>query len=214
MPSTVFTAEQIRDLAASGITPAVAIAAGWHCETDPKRLQELLGWQYPAKKIGPCLIIPYFNADGTPMNYHRLKPASPITQKRDGKEDRKRKYEAPRGIRPHAFFPPATRPVLVDPSVPLILTEGEKKALSAADVYGFHCIGLSGVDSWRAKGDRGKPLPELLKVVWSGRLVHIVYDSDASTNPDVLRAEGELAAALLGLGAVVKVVRLPQGGAV
>ncbi len=210
-PPPTFTPGQLADLAASGIPPGVAAAAGWYSEADPKKVQELLGWDYPAKKLGPCLVIPYCDAAGKPTGYVRLKPAKPLTERRDGKE-RKRKYEAPKGVRPHAFFPPGTCKALADPTVSLLITEGEKKALCASDVYGFPCIGVSGVDSWRAKGGKGKMLPELLAVVWRGRQVSIVYDSDAAANPDVLRAEGVLAAALVEAGAVVKVVRLPQGG--
>lgn len=207
-----FTESQLRDLAGSGITPEIAAAAGWYCERDPKKIQALLLCRYPEKRVGECLVIPYFAADGSPMNYHRLKPAKPLAETKNGKQ-RKKKYMAPWEVRPHAFFPPSTRKVLSDPSVPLIVTEGEKKALCASEAFGLPCIGISGVDSWRAKGDKGKPLPELRAVAWGGRQVSIVYDSDLVTNPDVLRAEGELAKALMEAGAVVKLVRLPQGGA-
>lgn len=208
MTPTSLTPKMIDDLAKSGITPEVAAAAGWHSESDPKRLQSLLGWKYPAKTLGACLVIPYHDAGGEPTGYVRLKPATPLTENRDGKS-RVRKYEAPKGQRPHAFFPPATRATLADPTALLLLSEGEKKALAASDVYGFPCVGLSGVDCWRAKGGKGQMLPELAAVAWAGRPVAIVFDADAATNPRVVGAEQELAAALAKTGAVVTVVRLP-----
>ena len=51
----------------------------------------------------------------------------------------------------------------------------------------------------------------LASIPWEGRPVCIVYDSDASTNKNVLSAEWLLAQALKSKGAVVKVVRLPPG---
>jgi hypothetical protein len=71
------------------------------------------------------------------------------------------------------------------------------------------CIALGGVSSWRGTKDGLALLPELMGIEWKDREVAIVFDSDAVTNPDVLREENMIASALVGLGAKVKVVRLP-----
>jgi putative DNA primase/helicase len=152
-------------------------------------------------------VIPY-PGDG---KYWRLKPTTPL--------EAGRKYECPKGVPIRAYIPDATRSVLSDPSVPLILTEGEKKTLAALQA-GFHCVGLGGVEAWsrkRPKDKNGKStgprelLPELdpPSVAWTGRKAYIVYDSDAATNPNVQWAEWRLAEALAKVGAVVRVVRLP-----
>jgi hypothetical protein len=105
-----------------------------------------------------------------------------------------------------------------NPSVPVIITEGEKKAMAASQ-HGLVTVGVGGVDSWRSRTHR-IPLsavskdgdmvvlkvddqlameiqegvaPELLKVTWLDRRVVIVYDSDTNTNPDVQRASFDLA---------------------
>ena len=63
----------------------------------------------------------------------------------------------------------------------------------------------------------GKPVGEreliddLAPIVWQGRPVLLCFDSDAATNPHVRRAEWALAEVLARKGAVVKIVRLPQG---
>jgi putative DNA primase/helicase len=54
-------------------------------------------------------------------------------------------------------------------------------------------------------------IPDLAAIPWRGRPTFVVFDSDAVTNQNVLRAEHQLASALTERGAVVKVVRLPPG---
>lgn len=215
--NTVATAARLSgrhrdDLAASGLAPETIAAAGLYTETNATRISEALGWQYPAKKIGNCLAFPFYTATGERIAaYLRLKPDNPLAD---------RKYESPKGQPNRAYFPPlpALHAALADPLAPLFVTEGEKKSLAATQ-YGFPCIGLVGVDGWNAKRERNadgkargkkKLLPDLAALKWDGRLVYIVYDSDAATKPDVLRAEYELASALRDAGAVVKIVRLPN----
>src|SRR5205085_10589883 len=54
-------------------------------------------------------------------------------------------------------------------------------------------------------------IPDLAAVVWAGRTLFVVFDSDAATNPNVRAAERALVAALTVAGAIVRVVRLPGG---
>jgi len=101
--------------------------------------------------------------------------------------------------------------VLSDPSKPLLITEGEKKALKGCQ-EGLSCIAVSGVWCWRTKdGDTSIPVPDLDRIEWKGRLVTIVFDSDLARNKDVARAEAELARELARRGALVYSVRLPGG---
>jgi hypothetical protein len=202
------------DLRASGLSDAHIAAAQLYTEYDPAKVSKLLNWSRPAPKLGPCLCFPYFSPDGTPSGYAVLKPTTP--RERDSKPT---KYESPKGVPLRVYVPPGTRAALADPKVPLILTEGCKKALKA-DQEGFACAGLSGVEGWsqkRARGEDNKPkgtrelLPDLATVAWAGREVSIAYDSDIATKPEVARAERHLAAALAAAGARVKLVRLPAG---
>jgi putative DNA primase/helicase len=215
-------ANHLADLRASGLTDETITAGGFYTVTDPKEIGKLLGWKGPARKLGACLVIPYHGADGKPPTYTRgkqtlpfvrVKPDSPLPNKSG---TGKRKYEQPKGSGLCAYFPLATRAVLTDASIPLLLTEGEKKS-ACADQHGLPCVAIGGVWSFalkREKGPDGKKgprvlIPDLARVAWLGRIVYIVYDSDATTNPDVMRAEWRLAEVLAARGAEVRVVRLP-----
>jgi putative DNA primase/helicase len=101
----------------------------------------------------------------------------------------------------------------------LILTEGEKKSLKSTQ-EGFLTIGLTGVWNWQRKRPRGEDgkgkgprelIPDLAGVRWQGRRVYLCFDSDATDNRNVALAEFHLADALSGVGAQVKIVRLPPG---
>lgn len=93
----------------------------------------------------------------------------------------------------------------------VVITEGPIKAEKAAQ-EGIDCVALQGVWNWRQKfGNESVPIEDLSKIPW-GRLdaVEICFDSDAATNPNVLKAERALGAWLQDHGAatVVVVVRL------
>jgi len=205
--------QHLADLRKSGLSDTTITACELYSLQTPASVLKVLR-RKRGIDLGACLAIPFFDAAGKALAYVRLKPDKPRTAKEDGKPI---KYESPVGLPNHAYFPPATRPVLQDVSVPLLITEGEKKAAKSSQ-EGFACIGLTGVWSWQkkqAKDKDGKPqgerelIPDLAAVAWQGRPVFIVFDSDAVTNPSVRRAEWELAECLKRQGATVKVVRLP-----
>lgn len=208
----------LRELRASGLSDGQIEAAGLYTESDPKRLAEMLHWGRPAAGLGPALVFPFVDADGSRSDdYCRLKFSKP----RRDREGKAVKYESPRGVSNRPYFPPATVGVLGDASVPLVVTEGEKKSLKA-DQEGFPCVGLVGVWGWqkkRSKDADGRGVGErqlidgLAAVAWKGRTVYLCFDSDAAPNDMVRRAEVELAGALMKLGASVRIVRLPQGSA-
>jgi putative DNA primase/helicase len=90
----------------------------------------------------------------------------------------------------------------------LLITEGELKAACSAK-NGLPCIGLGGVWMFKAAAQGKSFLDQLEQIVWKDRPVFIVYDSDAATNPDVMKAENALARALLDRGARVFICRIP-----
>lgn len=135
-----------------------------------------------------------------------------------------RKYDQPKDSANRLYFPPvlAWRTICKDPTVPLLLVEGEKKALCAS-LRDFPAVGLGGVWNWLtrqsededAEGDEDKkrqpsrPIADLDKVVWKERKVYIAFDSDKNEKPDVLLAEERLAVELQQRGAKVYLVDLP-----
>ena len=88
------------------------------------------------------------------------------------------------------YFPPLVdwQGLASDPTQPLLITEGEKKALAACQA-GLSCLALAGVWNWRAKLDTGERLvlPGLDQIMRKGRTVELVPDSDV-WRPDKERA--------------------------
>jgi hypothetical protein len=213
---TLLLPQHLADLKNSGLLDETISACRFYSVTDAGEAGRILRWKSPPKALGPFLAIPFFDLDGKPNCFTRLKPDRPRTSKKDGKPV---KYESPCGTGNRTYFPPGVGPALGDPTVPLLLTEGEKKAAAAVQ-HGFACVGLVGVNGFhkkRPKGEYGKPkgprvfIDDLAAVAWGGRTVFVCYDSDLAQKPQVRRAEWDLAELLREHGATVKVVRLPAG---
>ena len=220
--STNLAANHLADLRTSGLSDEQISACGFRTLRQSSEIANVLKWK-SAIKLGPCLLLPYRRPDGSliPVSeFARIKPDTPRTGKpKDGQPGKPIKYESPKGSTPRLYFPPVTYESLRDVFVPLLFTEGEKKT-AKADQEGFACIGLGGVDAWskkREKGPDGKKLGkrELISdfdaVELSGREVFIVFDSDVAEKPSVQWAEWNFSQVLAERGAVVKVVRLPNG---
>lgn len=170
---------------------------------------------------GMCAMkIPYWRADkpteplrGWPKHpaFYRLRylgqrPAG------FGRITKQQRYAQPDGEPSCAYFPRFTdwNAVNADPKVDLLITEGEIKAAKAC-LEGLPCVGLGGVWSFRSSRFGIHLLPELLQdVAWIKRRVFLVYDSDARTNPDVVKAARMLGQALMDLGAYPHYVWLPD----
>jgi hypothetical protein len=95
-----------------------------------------------------------------------------------------------------------------NPDIPLLITEGEKKAAAACKV-GIPTVGLGGVDSFSSKK---RPLPQWDEFRFDGRVVGIAYDSDIVDKAQVRAAEQRLAQLLAGRGARMNRIRLPDDG--
>lgn len=202
-PSLPLLSHHLDELRASGLTDQTIVAAGIYSEASPAALAEILHWSRPPRRLPPAIVFPYFGPQG-PLGYCRIKADNPRQSK-----DKLVKYESPRGLPNEIYLPPNTIGVLNDAAVPLIITEGEKKAL-AADQHGHHCVGLVGVCGWNTP-KQNTLCPPLERVSWRGRDVFIAFDSDLRHNTIVQDAEIRLAAALVHRGANVKVLRLPDG---
>lgn len=137
------------------------------------------------------------------------------------------KYRPSNGLGNVLFFPHLAgvncSDIAKDISIPIFITEGEKKALKLTQ-EGYFCLGLFGVNNWhtttkeKVKDKKGQeqeiemsvPLPCFDEIVWKGRKVYIVYDSDKYKNGKVLKAETKLFSYLKReLNADVKIINLP-----
>ena len=207
-PSTpLLLPQHLDDLRRSGLSDETIAACRFRSFTG-KAIRRILGWDAASAGIGPCLGIPFPSPDGTLNGYARLKPDNPRRSPKDGSPV---KYESPRGKPNHAYFSPGTWAVLANAKKPLIITEGEKKA-AKADQEGFPTIGLVGVYRWQKKRENKdgprELIPDLDGIAWEGRVVYIIYDSDAAKKKTVTLAEWHLAEVLKAKGAAVNVVRL------
>jgi hypothetical protein len=181
-------------LYASGLSEETIATAGIY-SAQAGDLEHVLGFRVSSAGI----VIPYPDFD----SYARVR----LDWTSDGK-----RYRTARGNANHLYVPPTLdRAVLTDPSLPLYITEGEKKALKAVQ-DGLACIAIAGVWSWRGQTPEGQtaPLPDFDAITWRGRTVYLVFDSDLTHNADVARAETALARELARRGSLVVGVRLPE----
>jgi len=165
-------------------------------------MYELTGYDVPGYKI------PYFDIDGKPLqDFYRVKFLIPP-------RNEKQKYWQPPETLPHLYFPPTAalkwREIANDTSVPLFITEGEKKA-ACATAHDIPCIGLGGVWSFKSKKTLKPILDDFKEIKWEGRTVIIVFDNDIVSKPEVMMAMRELSSRLRDMG-VAKVLMklLPQ----
>jgi putative DNA primase/helicase len=200
--ASVLKPNHIDELARSGITVETALSNGIYSETDQNRLAVLLGWSQ-ARKLGGAIVFPFHDFDGREL-FCRIKPDIP---RRQAKTQRPIKYESPKGVPNRLYIPKDVRPLIGDGGE-LIFTEGEKKSLSATQ-HGFPAIGLVGVHGWKQKS-RAELIPCFNQINMKGRQIRIVFDSDASEKAQIKSAECWLAHHLTDVGAIVRVVRLPD----
>lgn len=159
------------------------------------------------------LHIPYFDFEGKPTGFYRVRYLEPLPGFAGQVEKPQRYAQAP-GTVNEIYMPPLLKDgwaaVANDPTVPIYITEGELKAAAATSV-GYPTIGLGGVDVWRSAKRGIALLPQLQAIKWNGRDVVIVFDSDAATNPGVVSAQRRLSGELLALGAKPRIASLPAG---
>ena len=208
----------------SGISPEVAERAGlWSCSS-PSDIVRILNWRGPSPERHwtdeylPALVFPYGMPGEAEPALFRVKPRKPWPRHDKVTEA---KYLQPARMRTRLYFPPdlledeARRR---DTTLPLVITEGEKKALAACS-HGLACVGLSGVSCWSAKAERdgtGRRLgarklhADFEHIDLLGRQVFVVFDSDAAEKGEVRREESALGHALHAAGAEVHIVRLPH----
>ncbi len=185
--------EHLHNLRASGLTDETIKRAGIYSATEPE-LKMLLGFG----GCGSGLVFPY-SAD-----YFRAR-----IDKVDPKAHR---YRSPMGKGNRLYLKGLAQDgdVLQDPSIPIYITEGEKKTL-AANQAGYPTVGIAGVWSWKTRlHGQSLDIADLDKIEWRNRRAVLVFDSDAEIKPDVAWAEHQLAQTLMKRGAQVFVIRLPD----
>lgn len=156
----------------------------------------------------PALVLTYHDPSGEPTAFKRVRYFDP--PEIGGLRKKTIRYQQPKGTAPEVYLPRVAghdwRAVLADPQQPIIITEGEIKALSVMSNTNVPTMGLGGVFMW---ADNKTMLPLLEQTAWYRRRVFIVFDSDIDTKVGVQLAEARLAQWLLKQRAVVHSCRLP-----
>lgn len=199
-----------RKLASSGLS--AKDGAALRAQALGERQVQALG--FPA---APALRLPYFDLRGRVTKFFRLRYLAAVAAldgfKAATNGAKELRYVQPPDTLPELYLPPLLaqpwQQVAQDPTVSLVITEGELKAACACR-HGAPCVGLGGVWAFKAVKRQLPLLPMFEHFRWDGRLVYVAYDSDAPAKPEVAAALGELCRALLGLGAVPRVAQLPS----
>jgi hypothetical protein len=201
----------------SAISDEVITARGYRTVTDAKELRDL-GFD-PKQCHAPALVLPVHGTDGSNSLYV-IRPDVPrsFDEKSKGRlpdgtyPQKVLKYEQPKGASMRLDCPPPCRPLLGDPSTPLWITEGQKKADSLAS-QGLCAIDVLGVWNWRGTNALGglTALADWEEVALKERDIRIVFDSDVMRKAEVQHALKRLTVFLQHRGARVATVYLPHG---
>lgn len=209
--------KHLKMLRDSAISDDVIAQRGYRTITDAQELVQL-GFA-PAQRRVPGLLLPLHTTDGGNGGY-TYRPDNPrvVEQKSKGKLPdgtypcKEIKYEYPKGAPMRVDCPPICQPRLADPTIPLWITEGQKKADALAS-QGACVIALLGVWNFRGKNKHGGIafLADFDYIALNGRDVRIVFDSDIMTKPEVRQALDRLTEHLRRKKARVTAVYLPNG---
>lgn len=171
----------------------------------------------PAQRRVPGLLIPLHTTDGK-VGLHVYRPDNPRTYEDRSKREadglrpvKVLKYEIPKGAGVRVDCPPACLKTLQNPTIPLFITEGQKKADSLAS-QGACAIDLLGVWNFKGRNEFGGTtiLADFDFIAWENRLVRIVFDSDVMYKPSVRLALERLTEILHRKGATVSAIYLPN----
>ncbi|MBI2202991.1 MAG: DUF3854 domain-containing protein [Candidatus Rokubacteria bacterium] len=198
--------EAFEDLRRSGLSDATIAEAGLYTPA-PGDLPQLLSARL-VDQVQHVLVFPYDDRGHGGLwrnddEFVRCKLFPPVS---DGQGHTIRYYQRA-GTPPRLYIPALARTALADPRVPLLITEGEKKALKA-NQEGLACVAVGGLWNWQAGG---RPIADLDRIDWYERETVIAPDSDVWTRPDLLQPVFALGKKLEGRGAKVNVLKLPSG---
>jgi hypothetical protein len=194
--------QHLKDLRASGISEELIELAKLR-SGERSEVTQILGFDPGSGG----LIFPYPGTNGTTPVFVRVKPDKPFIDS----EGRAAKYLTAKDAGNRLYIPPVySDGIFSDTAIPVVITEGEKKALKGSqELDGFLVIGLAGV--WCFKTKERPIIEDFKKINFKDRSVYIAYDSDVVTKREVQAAEAALATALDNLGAHVNICRIPAG---
>lgn len=206
--------ETLGDLERSGLNKETIASSGIRDEVTDPEVGILLRDKYHVRGF----VIPYHKFDGDELKFYRVKVLASLNGHKPPK------YLQAKSSANHLYLPTSLNGLepnwATDTTVPLYITEGEKKALAGVQA-GLVTLAVGGVFSWRTHihsfdrgvvrvedkassrvvhlDDRGERsyktevASEFNDIDWSSRSVYLIFDSDAETNEEVQRAAFEFA---------------------
>jgi putative DNA primase/helicase len=214
----------IENLANSYITQELTVQAKLF-RVDNEQGAVLMGRSVNSGDYAGIVFPNIFPGQTEPREY-RLRRDNPDVEYKNGEVHERAKYLSPPGRANLFYFVPGT-PLekLSDQTVPIIITEGEKKTLAlwrlaVENEQNFLPLGLPGVWSWRGtigknvgpKGERRNvkgPVNDFDRIFWEKRIVYVLFDTNVDSKSEVRAARQQLAQHLFTLGAKVFYVDLP-----
>lgn len=136
-------------------------------------------WAWRDAMAFPALLLPMYRVTGEEIGF-QFKPAIP----QEAPGGKPQKYASQSGVPNRLDVPPTVAELVQDPSNPLWITEGIKKADCLAS-YGKAVITLTGVFNWRSKNGT---LGDWEDIPLAGRDVVICFDADAREKRTVMLA--------------------------
>lgn len=193
-------------LDASAILGDVAAERGYESALEPGDLRRR-GFKGAQAKRTPGLLIPWWSYTVTtaPVLWQN-RPDDP--REFDGKVV---KYEYPNGAAPVLDCHPRVRPDVADVTRELWITESVLKA-DALIGAGISALAMCGAWGFRGHDVSNNPqvIPGFRDVPWLRRPVVIALDANVVSNPMVRAAARALRDVLMGLGAIVRYLALPE----
>jgi hypothetical protein len=207
------------------ITPDLAKQAGIF-RVDSREGATLVGRNGRGDYSG--IAFPYhWPGEDMPREYRLRRDHPDLEAQPDGLPPReKAKYLSPPGRANKIYVPPQIDLADINNAeLPIVVVEGEKKCLalhrlSVESGERFVPIGIAGV--WSFRGVVGKEIdatgsrryvkgiiPDFDRVLWKGRTVNILFDTNVATNTSVKAARTALSKELTRRGAVTRFVNLP-----
>lgn len=193
--------EHLTDLRRSAMSDAT-IARQKIRTVPPHMIDLLLGFSSP--DVQHAYLIPFADPRGGWMDQVRMKVFPSMETERGTI-----KYLQPKRSGVRVFFPVATLDAVLHSTEPLYIIEGEKKALSVAQLA-LPAVGICGIEGWHVAGSH-RLHTDLDDVGLNHRIVYVIPDGDWRTKPDVGRAVHRLGAALTARGAEARAVLVPAG---
>jgi Domain of unknown function (DUF3854) len=216
LPGNPITETDAERLAASWITPELAAQALL------RRVTALDGAELVGRKTADCagIVFPYiWPGEAAPREYRLRRDVPDVRMEGDKRKESNKYMSAPGRANMFYFFPGTPPAWLRDHELPIVITEGEKKAIAlwrlawdglseSSESARFLPIGLSGVWNWRGtvgkeSGPNGERvnvkgvIPDFSHVEWKERKVVLLFDANVKTNESVRAARTELARHLI-----------------